>query len=266
MYYEYLAPMIIPIILALAFSTASRFKRNIWIGIALVMVMTILYTFGRNGYILLFACLLPWFWRFKRGRLLFPLLLVVLFSIHYFRAEIISIMYMRFVPLLSWQTLQDETRFKIWVAAIQMFIDYPWSGVGINMFKEYAAEYGLSSIAKDEMGRRYFFVWTSAHGMPFQIMSELGLPGLIAWCAMFWIPLRRLMKINITFQSLSPEEQLWITAMKSNALVISILFLLGPFGNYGIESIRICIFILLLAVIHIMDNLSRNKPLENHIS
>ncbi len=264
-YYEYVAPMIIPIILALASSTITKFKRNIWIGIALLMIMTSLYTFGRNGYILLASCLLPWFLGSKRKYILFLLLIALLFTTHYFKEEIISNLLFRFSSFLSWQTLQDEIRIKIWIGSIQMFMDHPWSGIGIRMFDNHAADYGLFFFLKDEFGMRHFMVWANPHSMLFQILSELGLPGLIAWCAMLWIPIKRLKKISVSPSPWSPEEKPWITAMKSNALVIILLFFLGGLGNFGIETIEICIFILWLATIQIMDNLLPNKPLRDYI-
>jgi len=263
--YEYVAPMIIPIILALGYSTATTFKRNIWIGLAIIMIMTTFYTFGRNGYILLAICLLPWFLGSKRRHILFLLLIALLFTTYYFKEEIISSLLLRFSSFLSWQTLQNEVRVKIWMGSIQMFMDHPWSGIGIRMFDNHAADYGLFFFLKDEFGMRHFMVWANPHSMLFQIVSELGLPGLMAWCAMLWVPVKRLKKIFISPPPWSPEEKPWITAMKSNTLVIILLFFLGGFGNWGIEAIEICIFILLLAMIHIMDNLSPNKPLGNHI-
>ena len=264
-YYEFLAPMIIPIVLALAFSSVRRFKRNIWIGIALLMMMTTLYTFGRAGYILLAFCLLPWFLSSKRGLLVFLVLLVLLFNIHIFKAEVISNLFMRFNPLLSWQTMQDEIRLKIWIGSIQMLRDHPWSGIGIRMFQNYAPDYGLISFYKNELGMRYLVVWSNSHGTLFQMISELGLLGLIAWCTMLWIPLKRLIKSFISPQSLPSEEKHWLTAMKSIALVLIFLFFLGGFGNWGIEVMRICVFILWLAVMHLINNLPNYKPAENYI-
>lgn len=261
-YFEYLSPMVIPVALALACSESRKLTRYIWGGLTLLMIFTTIYTFGRNGFIMLFACLLPWLLLlFKKRPLLSVLISTALFFLVYFIPEIIGALFTRFESFTSLHSLLDETRVKVWIGSFRMFFNHPLFGIGIEMFSKVSGDYGLYITYKDLLGASQSDVVVNAHGTFFQIIAEMGLVGIVAWCAILWIPLKRLIKPLSIPIYWSSEEQFWITAMKSNILVVMIFLFIGSFTIFGIDAIRNFIFILWLAVIHIMDNLYRKEPI-----
>ena len=92
----------------------------------------------------------------------------------------------------SWSEMQaGDIRFRIYKSAIQMLLAHPWTGIGVGMFSQYSGDYGLFLLAKDAISGAVESINVSeAHGTFFQIISELGILGLISWGAMLWIPLR----------------------------------------------------------------------------
>ncbi len=72
------------------------------------------------------------------------------------------------------------------LAAVQMFGDHPWLGVGVGNFNERYQDYAARGDLEQRRGGR------SAHSLPLEIAAEIGLVGLVAFSAMVAVAYRRL--------------------------------------------------------------------------
>lgn len=260
--YEYFPPLVLPSVLAMAFTAESRFIKGVWLGTSLLMIGASLYTFGRMGCIALVPCLLPWFWHLRGGRWLGLSLLAGLSVAAVIIPEPVSTFFFRFKPLLSWYTFQQMTwHYRIWKGAWHMFMDHPWTGVGVARFGEHAADYGLTFSYMKGAGISVSHVWIEAHSSFFQIISTMGILGLIAWSLLMWIPVRTLIRNKNELPLLPPHERPWGVAMQSYALVVILYLFMGSgLGHLGIETPRTLLFILWLAVLSNKESLLRDLP------
>lgn len=76
-------------------------------------------------------------------------------------------------------------RIAIWKRGIDMMINNPLVGVGVNAF------IGADGVLYKEEGSR----WQAAHNSFVQIGAELGFPGLIVFCFLIWSSIRNVNKI-----------------------------------------------------------------------
>jgi len=71
-------------------------------------------------------------------------------------------------------------RLEIWQTALSMIRDQPWTGVGLNSFPLVAnVRYPLTSFTPEEVLRL-----THSHNVFLQVGVDLGIPGLVAYCAL----------------------------------------------------------------------------------
>lgn len=264
-YYEYLSPLILPSVLALSVTANNLRAKTLWILTAILMLGATFLTFGRNGWIATLLCLQPWIWRYRRGRLLGVLSLACCFVLIYHFNEIFNELFSRFAVFLSWRNINELIHFRIWKASVDMFLKHPWHGIGIGMFKEFTAGYNLFVWVEDESSRVIPLEVINAHAAFFQIISELGILGLIAWGAMLWIPLRNVFSRSKMNSLSSYRESPWSIALQSYSLVLTFFFFSGPLSWLGVESPQIIIFFLWLAVVSNKDvfwkNFHMNKGL-----
>ncbi len=70
---------------------------------------------------------------------------------------------------------------EIWSRALYMIQDFPFTGVGMGLFGRVAAVlYPFFTISPDAEV-------SHAHNLFLQVAVDLGLPGLVAWLALFWL-------------------------------------------------------------------------------
>lgn len=257
-YYEYLSPLILPSVLALLVTANNLRAKTLWILTAILMLGATFLTFGRNGWIATFLCLQPWIWRYRRGRLVGLLSLACCFVLIYYFSEIFIEIFSRFAIYASWENIQEDIHFRIWKAAVDMFLKHPWHGIGIGMFKEFTASHNLFVWVQDESLRVIPLNVIEAHGAFFQIISELGILGLIAWGAMLWIPFRNVFSRSKGNSLKSFRESPWANALQAYSLVLIFFFFIGPLSWWGVESPRIILFFLWLAVISNRDGFWRD--------
>jgi len=262
-YFQHFAPIAVPSILALIFTAKSRVKKLLWHGIALAVIGACVITFGRTGWIGLAVCSFPWFWQYRRGRWAGLTLLLILVLSVFVLSDLMSAIFGRFSPLTSLESFRLTNRFTIWKGALRMFLDHPWTGVGMGEFKEFGYDYGLDFwIYTRRAGIRIkqWHVWIEAHSSFFQVIATMGLPGLTALIFIWWIPVRSLIQNWNVLSQWPQDERPWAIALQSYALV-TILYLFAGSGltNYGVDNSRITILMLWLAVMSVGNRL---KPDE----
>lgn len=82
-----------------------------------------------------------------------------------------------------------DSRFYIWEAGVSITLDNPLLGVG-----PWAAEYLVPSYYNREGGTTQETL--HLHNLPLEVSTGSGIPGLIAYCLFFFIPIRNALRIN----------------------------------------------------------------------
>ena len=265
-YFEKLCPLFFPSVLAFYISATRRQYEILWITAILLMLAASLLTFGRTGWVGIFLALQPFIWKYSRGRWLGLSLVTGLAVVILFKPGLASFLFSRFKPLLSWEEFQTIPQYGIWQGAWQMFLDHPFTGVGLAMFKNYAADYGLEFyiFTRSFLGERIkeFHVWVEAHSTFFHIISEQGILGLIAWIAILWIPLRSLFRKQKENIPWSFQKDVWVSMFQAYSLVLIWFLFFGSLTWMGVESLRTILFFLWLAIIINKDALLMAHPLR----
>ena len=128
------------------------------------------------------------------------------------------------------------------------------------MFSQYSGDYGLFLLAKDAISGAVESINVSeAHGTFFQIISELGILGLISWGAMLWIPLRFIISKKGNTKG-GGRASPWRTMLLSYSLVLTFFFFFGAVARWGGDSIKIIILFIWLAAISKKDDFLRDTP------
>ena len=258
---EYIIPLLLPYIVFLITVTIRRSIKVTYIALVLLLLSVQVYTFGRAAWIATALCFLPLIWGSSRGRLISLLLIIcVAIGVTYNPKlyEFLGNAFQRFDALISLEEMRSEARYNITFSSIRMFLDHPWTGVGFNMFQKSAVEYGLyysfSNIITDMMMEG---TWSHAHSTLFQMLAEFGIWGLIAWGTILWIPIRSLIRPNL---STTPDENVFRRAWQGIILVlISYFFFINSLGYWWIEEPFLILLILLLAICRISSRLDAVK-------
>jgi len=147
--------------------------------------------------LLLFSCLI---WHASRGVWLAILCSVLaVFSVKGKRGFLFLIICLIilsfFIPasvkqraISSFDTNFWGDRLALWKAAIAIFEDFPIFGAGPGMYEKLLYGYGPLS------GYSESFIHLHAHSTYFQVVSELGIVGLISFLAIFFIFLKNIVK------------------------------------------------------------------------
>ena len=258
---EYIIPLLLPFVIFLIAIATRRSMRVTYIALVLLLLSVQVYTFGRAAWIATALCFLPLIWGSSRGRLISLLLIIcVAIGVTYNPKlyEFLGNAFQRFDALISLEEMRSEARYNITFSSIRMFLDHPWTGVGFNMFQKSAVEYGLyysfSNIITDMMMEG---TWSHAHSTLFQMLAEFGIWGLIAWGTILWIPIRSLIRPNL---STTPDENVFRRAWQGIILVlISYFFFINSLGYWWIEEPFLILLILLLAICRISSRLDAVK-------
>lgn len=174
------------------YKSTTGMKRLFAILIALVLLVGIVKTNSRGGFLGLVAVVMVMMWQIKslENRSLFGiiiLLFILSIGFVYFAGdgyiERISTM---LTPSKDYNTASSMGRVQIWERGIQMMFMNPVLGVGVYNFM--AAEGMIFA----EIGARY----QAAHNSFVQVGAELGIPGFIAFCLLLWRTVKYIREIS----------------------------------------------------------------------
>lgn len=173
--------MVVPFAFFMMNAAPTVKAKNVYVGLLLVFIMTIMATMSRGGFIGFLAAGV-YCWK-KAARKIGALAVTI----------IIVIVMALFAPAKYWDEIQssfsDETiehgtgedRLYIWGIGFEMFLGNPIIGVGQGnfpwVFEEYEA--GRTRDGKSRAGRQ-------AHSLYFTLLPELGLVGTFLFCGMIW--------------------------------------------------------------------------------
>jgi putative inorganic carbon (HCO3(-)) transporter len=169
--------MFIPLQLGLCFASAER--RALRVGVFLVSASTLLLTQSRGGYLSLFAGVTAWLlWNSRRSRFwtIAGLLALILIAVP-FRDRIAS----RLEQHVGSGVASDlPSRLELWSRALNMIEDFPITGAGINTFRRVMPVLYPASLTPPDVDVAH------AHNHLLQAAVDLGLPGLIAYLALWF--------------------------------------------------------------------------------
>jgi putative inorganic carbon (HCO3(-)) transporter len=112
-------------------------------------------------------------------------------------------------------------RFDIWQRALYMIRDFPYTGVGLNMYSQTANSlYPFLAAAPDRVLRL-----THAHSAFLQVAVDLGLPGLVAYLA-----------ILVGFGMAWLYAYRHLAAQSSRALIVGLLCSMVAYHVYGLAD------------------------------
>lgn len=174
---------IFPLLLAmLLLGKANDPKRRWSYGVALIPIgLALLLTYSRGALVLgVPAASLFVFWHYQRtaGRRTWPWLIV--FAL----LGAIALLVVQQIPQLAGRfNLQGATsafRLNLWQASINMFVDHPWLGVGLdNFLYQYRGRYILEAAWREPN-------LNHPHNIVLDLATRLGLLGLLAGGWLFW--------------------------------------------------------------------------------
>jgi hypothetical protein len=167
-------------------------KKLLIIGLGALMVMGIIATSSRGGFLGLLAVTIVIIGQYRRvTRIsLLPFLIVpsLVFAIIYFYggAEYKERIATIFNTEKNYNYTESTGRIAVWKQGIDMMIENPVVGVGAYQF-----ETANGRMFKSESGGK----WSAAHNILIQVGAELGFPGLLAYCFIMFIVVMKLRKV-----------------------------------------------------------------------
>jgi O-antigen ligase len=234
-------------------------KKLLMAGLCVLLVIGIILTGSRGGFLGLFAVIAACILQYRRVKhvSLLPFLLIpaVVFGIIYFygsteyKERIGSI----FDTENNYNYTSSTGRINVWKQGIDMMMNNPLLGVGVQQFESaHGRTYRL------EGGK-----WSAAHNILIQVGAELGFPGLIAYCFIMFIVVMKLRKVaSIKLDSngiFSPNT------MTSNSLIGSwIGFMVsGFFLSVAYSNVFFLLFSLSCAFLNFEARPLEGKEREN---
>jgi putative inorganic carbon (HCO3(-)) transporter len=162
--------LFVPLQLALARSEPARRQRLFHLAVLAITASTLLLTQSRSGYLSLAAGCFAWaLWHGRRSRLVaLVLLAAALVAIVPLRERVAS-------PLAS----DVDSRFELWSRAMTMISDFPITGVGMNGFRRVMPVMYPTLLTPSDVDVAH------AHNHLLQAALDLGLPGLVAYLALW---------------------------------------------------------------------------------
>ncbi|HEX3109288.1 MAG TPA: O-antigen ligase family protein [Thermoanaerobaculia bacterium] len=170
--------MFIPLQFALATGETSLRQRRAHWAMFFISGVTLLLTQSRGGYLGLAVGCLAWaMWHSRRSRLFAGVSLL-------FAAIAVAPLWHRIAPFVfgsigAGVATDVDSRFELWSRAISMIADFPITGVGMNGFRRVMpAMYPvlLTPLNVDV---------AHAHNHLLQVALDVGLPGLVAYLALW---------------------------------------------------------------------------------
>jgi probable O-glycosylation ligase (exosortase A-associated) len=198
----------IPFAFFMMFSAVSRFKKFLASGILVALLLGVVSSMSRGGWIGLMAVALFLIWRSKnRGRS---------FAI----VAILLVVAAAFAPAQYWDEISSisptadtgEARIQYWQAAVRMFIDHPLVGVGGGNGGVWMPTY-IRVSDRDPNTQ-----WGATfHGTLPQVLAELGGLGMILYLGMLITTVKRLNRVRKVSQE--TEDGKFLAYMANSTLV-----------------------------------------------
>lgn len=183
----------------LAFFSSHNASSGLVASLLIVLFLYVLTTEKKYYIIGLMLCLLPLFiWSGSRAFFLglFGALFYISIKMRVIRFSTKGIVFVvalmvaalgviifqfdRFQSALSGEDYNTVTRFLYWELAYNLFIQSPYTGIGFGLYNDYASVFFLESdFYQDSTG--YLYGGRHAHNIILQLLSELGLVGLLAF-------------------------------------------------------------------------------------
>lgn len=225
--YALAAAMILPFLLCVFQNVDARRALERWTGWAFLAalpltIFTVMATASRAGFLAVTTGVLM-FLGLQRRRLM-PLIVVVLAVVTLMPFAPMPEGYLdRLSTIRTYEEVDEESavsRLHFWRVAIRMAASNPL-GVGLRNFDRAYDDY-------DFLGGEYG-TGRSVHSSHFQVLAELGYPGIVVWIALFMYAFVTALRIRAFggTAGLSPDEARFYTTT-GNAFVVSMAsFLVG---------------------------------------
>ena len=170
--------MFIPLQFALGMTDASRSQRLVHRGLLAITVLTLLLTQSRGGYLSLAAGCFAWaLWQGRRSRLAAAATLLI---------AVVAVvpLWHRVAPVIfgsvgAGVATDVDSRLELWSRAISMISDFPLTGVGMNGFRRVMPVMYPVLLTSSEVDVAH------AHNHLLQVALDVGLPGLVAYLALW---------------------------------------------------------------------------------
>jgi probable O-glycosylation ligase (exosortase A-associated) len=179
--------MALPLLVAIVLSERSRLLRLAAAGMALLDILTILFTFSRGGLLTLAVVGVLLIWRSRRPLLAAAVLALGLLAAVALTSSGLQQQYLdRAASIRNYQ--QDHSalgRLNSWRVSWRVFQDYPLFGVGPN---------NLETVFYQYTPRRVRF--HVAHNSYLELLAECGLPALLLFLAMLAASFVRLERLR----------------------------------------------------------------------
>lgn len=169
--------MFLPLQFALCIASTAR--RPFHIATFAISSFTFLLTQSRGGYLSLLAGVIAWaLWAGRRSRWLAIAALVLL-------AALAAGLHDRLAPLLTEQigsgvAVDVPARIEMWSRAVRIIRDFPITGIGMNTFRRVMPAMYPVFLIPPEIDVAH------AHNHLLQVALDLGIPGLIAYLAIWF--------------------------------------------------------------------------------
>lgn len=159
--------------------TKAKYLRLFSLLLAAASIFTVAITGSRSGVIGLLAVMF-FIWINSKNRLV--TLMIILVSISFGWMVLPAQYKERYSTITSGEVdASTQGRYDAWNAGMRMFWDRPFLGVGTGNF---SAAYGSGNYSKQAH-------WLKPHNMYVQIISELGIVGIVTFGGLIWFMIRQ---------------------------------------------------------------------------
>ncbi|MBI3187678.1 MAG: O-antigen ligase family protein [Gammaproteobacteria bacterium] len=229
------------------FKSLTGYKRLIALLIALILLIGIVKTDSRGGFLGLVAVVLVIMLQLKTLEkrslfgIFFMLAMVGCGFLYLADAAYIERISTMLTPSQDYNTASSTGRLQIWDRGIQMMFMNPILGVGVYNFMS------AEGMIFAEIGARY----QAAHNSFVQVGAELGIPGLVAFCLLIWRTLKNIRSLSaaeiISNKKITESKNLVATYSITGAItafVVSGFFLSAAYitSLYFLLAMAVAIF------------------------
>lgn len=170
--------MFIPLQFALGMSDSSRWQRLMHRGLLAITLLTLLLAQSRGGYLSLAAGCFAWaLWHGRRSRIVVMTTLLI---------AVVAVvpLWPRVAPVIfgsvgTGVATDVDSRLELWSRAISMISDFPLTGVGMNDFRRVMPAMYPAFLTSPNVDVAH------AHNHLLQVAVDVGLPGLVAYLALW---------------------------------------------------------------------------------
>lgn len=223
------------------------FKKIFFIVLSLSIVITIILTSSRASFIglLTVSFLLLFQYKVFLRKSIAAIIIISIFGGIIFFISITSDYKARLLTIVEYKqdyNVQSSSgRVAVWGRGFKMMLENPVLGVGFVAFP-YAE--GVSH--REEGGK-----WSAAHSIFIQVGSELGIIGLIIYCSIIWISLKKLLNIILSCRNIPSMEYEMLTACSFFAAII-VFCVNGMFLSLAYSSLFFFLFAFSCSFIELM--------------